>query len=167
MKPVEIEDIDKLPGIRIKENDTFCFRCHPEVECFNRCCRNLNLFMYPYDVHRLKQSLGISSDEFLDRYVDIVLRPTNFFPDVLLRMAENSQKTCPFLIESGCSVYPDRPDTCRTFPIEQGMLYDADRESRRLFIFSDRRTFVRGSAKKKNGPCLLGPGIRRPRCTIR
>ena len=49
MKPIEIEDIDKLPGIRIKENDTFCFRCHPEVECFNQCCRNLNLFLYKQD----------------------------------------------------------------------------------------------------------------------
>jgi Fe-S-cluster containining protein len=72
--------------------------------------------------------LGLSSDEFLDRYVDIVLRPANFFPDVLLRMAENAGKTCPFLIESGCRVYPDRPDTCRTFPIEQGMLYNAGRK---------------------------------------
>ena len=50
MKPIEIEEIDKLPGIRIQENDTFSFRCHPEVECFNRCCRNLNLFLYPYDL---------------------------------------------------------------------------------------------------------------------
>ena len=81
MKPTEIEDIDKLAGIRIKENDTFCFRCHPKVACFNLCCRNLNLFLYPYDVIRLKQSLGLSSDEFLDRYVDVVMRPAKFFPD--------------------------------------------------------------------------------------
>ena len=105
MKPFEIEDTDKLPGIQIKKNGTFCFRCHPEVECFNRYCRNLNLFLYPYDVIRLKHALGLSSDAFLDRYVDIVLRPANFFPDVLLRMAENPEKTCPFLAESGCRVF--------------------------------------------------------------
>ena len=68
MKNVDIDEIDKLPGIPIKGNDTFCFRCHPEVSCFNRCCRNLNLFLYPYDVVRLKQCLGLTSDEFLDEY---------------------------------------------------------------------------------------------------
>ena len=149
MKPIEIEDIDKLPGLRIRENDTFCFRCHPEFECFNRCCRNLNLFLYPYDVIRLKQSLGLSSDEFLDRYVDIVLRPSNFFPDVLLRMVENPERTCPFLIESGCSVYPDRPDTCRTFPIEQGMLYDADRGKETPVHFFRPPDFCQGQYGKK------------------
>ena len=124
MKPIEIEELDKLPGIRIKEADTFNFRCHPEVECFNRCCRNLNLFLYPYDVLRLKQSLEMNSDAFLDKYVDIVMRPANYFPEVLLRMADNPDKTCPFLSESGCAVYHHRPDACRTFPIEQGLLYD-------------------------------------------
>ena len=149
MKPIEIEDIDKLPGIRIKEKDTFCFRCHPEVECFNRCCLNLNLFLYPYDVIRLKQSLGLSSDEFLERYVDIVLRPTNFFPDVLLRMAENPERTCSFLIESGCSVYPDRPDTCRKFPIEQGILYDADHGKETPVHFFRPPDFCHGQYEKK------------------
>ena len=43
-----------------------------------------------------------------------------------MRMSENDEKTCPFLTPSGCSVYTDRPDTCRTFPLEQGILYDAD-----------------------------------------
>ena len=149
MKPIEIEDIDKLPGMRIKENDTFCFRCHPEVECFNRCCRNLNLFLYPYDVIRIKQSLGLSSDEFLDRYVDIVLRPSNYFPDVLLRMAGDPEKTCPFLIQSGCSVYPDRPDTCRTFPIEQGILYDADHGKETPVHFFRPPDFCHGQYEKK------------------
>jgi Fe-S-cluster containining protein len=149
MKPIEIEDIDKLPGLRIKAHDTFCFRCHPEVECFNRCCRNLNLFLYPYDVVRLKQSLSLSSDEFLERYVDIVLRPSNFFPDVLLRMDENPEKTCPFLTESGCGLYPDRPDTCRTFPVEQGMLYDADRRKETPVHFFRPPDFCQGQYEKK------------------
>jgi len=53
------------------------------------------------------------------------LRSGNFFPEVLLRMAENKEKTCPFLVDTGCAAYSDRPDTCRTFPLEQGVLYDA------------------------------------------
>jgi len=144
MKNIDIDDIDNLPGLRIKKGETFCFRCHPEVSCFNRCCRNLNLFLYPYDVVRLKQCLGITSDEFLDEQVDVVLRPTNFFPEVLLRMSPTAEKTCPFLTDSGCSVYSDRPDTCRTFPIEQGTLYDAQNNKDTPVYFFRPPDFCRG-----------------------
>ncbi len=144
MKQINTEDIDKLPGIQIKDGDTFNFCCHPEVSCFNRCCRNLNLFLYPYDVVRLKQSLSINSDEFLDEYVDIVLRSSNYFPEVLLRMAANQEKTCPFLTTDGCTVYPDRPDTCRTFPFEQGMLYDARQKKDTPVYFYRPPDFCRG-----------------------
>jgi Fe-S-cluster containining protein len=124
VKPLDPEDLESLPGLRLREGDTFRFRCHPGVACFNRCCRNLNLFLYPYDVLRLRARLGVTSEEFLERHADAVLRPGSFFPDVLLRMAENSERTCPFLTAEGCGVYPDRPDTCRTFPLEQGLLHD-------------------------------------------
>ena len=123
MKSIDAEKIENLPGKRIEAGETFRFKCHAGLDCFNRCCRNLNLFLYPYDVLRLKNNLNISSDQFLDTYVDIVMRPSNFFPEVLLKMAENDEKTCPFLSEKGCTVYPDRPDTCRTFPVEHGLLF--------------------------------------------
>ncbi len=125
MKSIDLDKLKDLPGRQIGGKDTFTFRCYPGIGCYNRCCRNLNLFLYPYDVLRLKNTLGFSSDEFLDQYVDVVLRSGNFFPEVLLRMSENKEKTCPFLVDTGCAVYADRPDTCRTFPIEQGVLYDA------------------------------------------
>ncbi|MFC1895426.1 YkgJ family cysteine cluster protein, partial [Thermodesulfobacteriota bacterium] len=55
----------------------------------------------------------------------VVMRSDNSFPDVLLRMTEDAEKTCPFLTDRGCSVYSDRPHTCRLFPLEQGVLCDA------------------------------------------
>ncbi len=136
MKSIDKDKIDKLLDQRLERNDTFEFKCHKDLACFNRCCRNLNLFLYPYDVLRLKNNLGISSEKFLDEYTDIVSRPGNHFPDVLLKMAENEEKTCPFLTESGCSVYPDRPDTCRSFPIEQGRYFDAEtKETSMIYLF--------------------------------
>jgi Fe-S-cluster containining protein len=123
MKSIDRKSIDRLPGIRLEKNKTFHFRCHNGLSCFNRCCRNLNLFLYPYDIVRLRKKLKLDSETFLDKYVDVVLREGNHFPDVLLKMAENEARTCPFLNDKGCSVYPDRPDTCRTFPVEHGMLF--------------------------------------------
>ena len=123
MKRVRSDRLEALSGQRIRRGDRFRFRCHPSIGCFNRCCRNLNLFLYPYDVVRLKHSLDMTSDQFIDRYVDVVLREGRHFPDVLLRMADDPEQTCPFLNDAGCRVYPDRPDTCRTFPIEHGLHY--------------------------------------------
>lgn len=135
MKSVNVDEIETIPGRRIDENESFCFACHSEVSCFNKCCRNLNLFLYPYDIVRLKNHLEISSGEFIDQYTDIVLRPDNFFPDVLLKMADNEEQTCPFLSEEGCTVYQNRPDTCRTFPVEQGMMFDDKGDPSPVYFF--------------------------------
>lgn len=123
MKTVSKETLAQLPGQCIKDDDRFRFRCHPDIACFNRCCHNLNLFLHPYDVIRLKQSLGIDSEKFIDNYVDVVLREGNFFPDVLLRMSDDRKQACPFLTDTGCQVYQNRPGTCRTFPVELGLQY--------------------------------------------
>ena len=104
--------------------------------------------LYPYDVLRLKKQLGISSDEFLDQYVDVVLRPGNYFPEVLLKMSENKEKTCPFLSNDGCSVYPDRPDACRTFPMEQGLLYNKGGKQSEFAYFFRPPDFCLGQYEK-------------------
>jgi len=123
MKYIDLEAHKDTLAKRLQVGERFSFRCHEGLSCFTKCCRNLNLFLYPYDVLRLKQGLHMHSDRFLDTHVDVVLRESNYFPDVLLRMAENEERTCPFLGQSGCTVYADRPDTCRTFPLEQGILF--------------------------------------------
>ncbi|MEW5736525.1 MAG: YkgJ family cysteine cluster protein [Thermodesulfobacteriota bacterium] len=120
MKIVPKQDVASLPGQRLGESDTFCFSCKPGISCFNLCCRNLTLFLYPYDLIRLTRRLSIGYEEFLDRHAEVVLREGSHFPEVLLRMAENEERTCPFLTDAGCSVYPDRPYSCRTFPTEHG-----------------------------------------------
>jgi Fe-S-cluster containining protein len=86
-------------------------------------------------VLRLRRRLGMTSDRFLETHVDLVLREGHHFPEVLLRMADNAEKTCPFLSDRGCSVYPDRPDTCRTFPVEMGRMFDADANTYRTVWF--------------------------------
>jgi len=148
MKQIDIDKIDSLPGIRLDNNDTFSFHCHSGLSCFNQCCRNLNLFLYPYDVLRLKHRLDISSDQFLDTFVDVVMRPSNYFPEVLLKMSENIEKTCPFLTSSGCSVYPDRPDTCRSFPVEHGCIYNAHRKTAEIIRFFKPPDFCMGQHER-------------------
>ena len=116
--------VENLP--RIRTNDTFCFRCHPGVSCFNACCADLNCLLTPYDVLRLRQALGISSEEFFEKYAELGMAPDTGFPYVLLKMRDDENSSCPFVGDAGCTVYPDRPSACRTYPIGRGASMNQD-----------------------------------------
>ena len=97
-------------------DEGFTFACHPEVPCFNECCRRLDLMLTPYDVLRLKQHLGLDSGEFIDRYT-VVENGQNGWPLPRLKMSDTAEATCPFVSDAGCTVYEDRPGACRTYPL--------------------------------------------------
>jgi len=101
---------------KINRNEKFCFECNPKVECFNKCCNDVNIFLTPYDIARLRKALGISSTEFLQKYTILPIASNLRHPIVMLRMDEKTLN-CPFLTPEGCSVYEDRPWSCRMFPV--------------------------------------------------
>jgi hypothetical protein len=98
-------------------DDTFQFACRPGIECFNRCCGDLNQFLTPYDIIRLKTNLKCTSGEFLNRYTTHHIGPRSGLPVVTLNMAQHENLSCPFVSEAGCTVYPDRPGSCRIYPL--------------------------------------------------
>lgn len=101
---------------RLKINDQFKFGCHPGVSCFNKCCNDVNIFLTPYDIVRLKNALGITSGEFLEKYTLLPLDENLKHPVVMLRMRDDN-KNCNFVGEKGCSVYENRPWACRMYPL--------------------------------------------------
>lgn len=111
-------EIRKLPEhVRsIDRQSSFRFSCHPGVACFNECCHQLDLALSPYDVLRLKQALGLSSELFLDRYA-LVEEDDSSFPVVYLAMVDDGRASCPFVAEGGCTVYAERPAACRLYPV--------------------------------------------------
>lgn len=102
---------------RLGPDDTFKFGCFPGISCFNTCCSDVNIFLSPYDVLRLKQRLGISSTEFLEKYTLLPVQKDMTVPVVLLKMQENEKKACHFVTDQGCGVYTDRPWPCRMYPV--------------------------------------------------
>lgn len=106
-------------------DDTFSFRCHPGVDCYNTCCKDITIFLNPLDVSRLRTALGMTSTEFLDRYTHKIISSVTGMPAVVLKMNEDREKTCPFVTDEGCSVYESRPYSCRLYPLdtEQGVEY--------------------------------------------
>jgi uncharacterized protein len=102
---------------RFEEVHAFQFRCHPGVSCFTYCCQDINIVLTPYDVLRMKNGLGITSEQFLDEHTIIVPKEGKLLPIVILKMNEDD-KRCPFVTtETGCKIYHDRPWPCRMYPL--------------------------------------------------
>jgi Fe-S-cluster containining protein len=119
-------DIPAAAGGRciLGEKDTFSFGCHPKVSCFTRCCRNADMYLYPYDILRLKKRLNMASEAFLAAHTVTAFRENPYFPNVMLKMSDQPDKACSFLTDDGCQVYEDRPYSCRAYPLEPAMYGD-------------------------------------------
>ncbi len=103
--------------IPLTVNDTFPFSCSNEVPCFNECCRDLNQFLTPYDILRIKNHLKLTSSEFLEKYTLQHIGPETGLPVVTFKTDPSSKLKCPFVLPEGCSIYEDRPASCRTYPL--------------------------------------------------
>lgn len=113
-------------GPRLDPDSRFRFRCHLESPCFTACCADVNIFLTPYDVLRMKNRLGISSQEFLARYTVSPFTEKQKLPVVVLKMEDDQGKRCPFVSPEGCRIYQDRPWPCRMYPV--GKASSADDE---------------------------------------
>lgn len=112
-----MSDTSKLgPDSVLSQDDLFQFTCGGGLDCFTSCCRDVTIFLTPYDVLRMKNHLGISSDEFIDRYT--LVSHTHAVPLVLLKMNEEDEKRCHLVTQEGCSIYEDRPWACRMYPLD-------------------------------------------------
>ena len=106
-------------------NDRFGFRCSPDVPCFNACCRDLNQALAPYDILRLKNSLGVTSGVFIETYTNQHIGPESGLPILSLKPnPKSTDKECPFVTPQGCRVYTDRPASCRLYPLARGTSRD-------------------------------------------
>ena len=125
-------------------NRTFKFACHPGVSCYTKCCRDLQLFLYPYDIIRLKGRLALFSQQFLEQHTTIAFRDNPYFPSVMLKMSNMKDKACPFLTSEGCRVYEDRPFSCRAYPLERAVARVADENRPKEMYFLVRHSHCSG-----------------------
>ena len=102
---------------RLTKDSEFKFSCFRNISCFNKCCSDVNIFLTPYDVIRLKNNLKISSQEFLDNYTFLPIDENQNHPVIMLRLNQDEVKSCPLVGPEGCTVYEDRPWSCRMFPL--------------------------------------------------
>ncbi len=102
---------------RLSPGSKFKYSCHKEIACFGKCCGNVNIFLTPYDVLRMKNALAVSSEEFLGKYTLSLILQDQQIPVALLKMGDDEDKKCPFVTVEGCMIYQDRPWACRMYPL--------------------------------------------------
>lgn len=109
--------------MRLDPDSRFKFRCYPGIKCFTRCCSSIDIMLTPYDVLRMKNRLGMTSGEFLEKYTFTRIDEKSSHPYAYLRMGKDEERRCPFVVvPDGCTIYTDRPVSCRYYPIGQATL---------------------------------------------
>ena len=141
---------DLYRGRILGPSDTYQFDCHPGVACFTRCCRDADMYLYPYDIIRMKHHLGITSEVFLDRHTVVAIRDNPYFPHVMLKMSDAKGRACEFLSETGCRIYPDRPYSCRAYPLERAVARKPADGARTAYYGIARHSYCLGHAENKS-----------------
>jgi len=141
---------DKVVPVKLTKDSRFKFRCHPKVRCFTACCSNVNIALPPYDLLRLRKRLGLAADEFIKQYGEIQILDKTLFPVVTLKMRDDEKKSCPFVTPEGCTVYEDRPNICRYYPVGMATLRKADAEGGKdEFYFMTKEDHCKGFEEDK------------------
>jgi len=107
------------------------------------------MIMYPYDIVRLKQSLKIDSSLLLKQFTRLVKGDNPIFPTVMLKLSDTPKNSCPFLTDSGCSVYVDRPSACRTYPLERAVDRNPEKGKNKEYYFLTQHNYCFGHQEER------------------
>jgi Fe-S-cluster containining protein len=147
---------------RFTEKDRFKFSCHKGLSCYTQCCADVTIFLTPYDLLRMKNRLKISSEEFLARYTLVPFNEKQQMPVVVLKMKDDEHKRCPFVGREGCTIYEDRPWSCRMYPLGFASPKEGGRAGEENFYFLMEEAGCRGFKEDREwtvGEWLEGQGI--------
>jgi Fe-S-cluster containining protein len=126
-----------------------CFRCYPGIGCFTKCCSGIRILLSPYDIYALKKRLGMTYDEFLATHTQQSFIDRASLPITVLKMNNDETRSCPFVTAEGCTVYSDRPLTCRYYPIGMGIMKQFDKGTGTNFFIKIKEDHCLGHNEEK------------------
>jgi Fe-S-cluster containining protein len=89
----------------LNRDSEFAYTCNG---CMS-CCHEAHIALDPYELARLARNRDLTTTEFVARYLTE--------GGIVLRKREDT--SCIMLGAAGCTVYPDRPLICRTYPLKR------------------------------------------------
>jgi uncharacterized protein len=150
IEPLKKSENDKVVPVKLTGDSRFKFRCHKGVKCFTACCSNINIVLPPYDLLRLRKRFGMTTEDFINSYCEIEILAKTLLPVITLKMKTDEKKSCPFLTSDGCSVYEDRPNICRYYPVGMATLRNKEAEGGKdEFYFMTREDHCKGFEEDK------------------
>jgi len=125
---INIEDIpfksDVMPAV-LEPNADIQFSCHKGISCWNACCKSADITLTPYDIIRLKDATGKDSSEVLQEHTVPFTMDADGMPGIKLRTTNDG--ACLFMDEeAGCTIYENRPSSCRYYPLGNLSMKKAD-----------------------------------------
>jgi uncharacterized protein len=155
---VEVQVFDAVRGasafpvqpVRLKPEDTFNFRCHKDLSCWNKCCHGADITLTPYDIVRLSRRLKLRPAEFLLQHTVPAIHDKADLPIAKIKTGgEDGRGACPFNAAEGCTVYEDRPSTCRYYPLGMVSMKMKDMEGQEDFFFLVKEDHCQGHCDAK------------------
>jgi hypothetical protein len=148
---IRSQDGGPVLPVRLKPADMFCFSCHRGISCWNECCHGADITLTPADILRLTRRLDMRPAEFLAAYAVPRDWDQAGLPVAKLRAKEDSPRhACVFLDEDdACTVYSDRPATCRYYPLGLGAFKVKDAEEQVDFHFLVKEAHCKGHDESK------------------
>ena len=108
---------DGIEARKYQLDSKFTFACNKGMKCYTHCCSAINIILTPYDIIRMKNRLGLTSDQFLAIYTKPEMLSRTKLPVATLKMLDDANQSCPFITPEGCAIYEDRPLSCRYYPL--------------------------------------------------
>ncbi len=144
--PREVRNV--ISPVHLTGENSLQFRCYPGISCFNHCCSRIEILLTPYDLLRLRRRLSLTAEEFLYQYATPYTLSKGQLPVAMMRMDEETGQ-CPFVTPEGCSVYSDRPVTCRYYPLGLALLHRQQTAGHEAFYFLVKEAYCQGHQEAK------------------
>lgn len=135
---------------KLTRKDRMKFMCYPGIGCFTKCCSGIRINLTPYDIFRLKNRLGMSYHDFLMEYTVPKSIDGTPLPIAVLKMKEDDKRSCPFVTPEGCTVYTDRPVTCRYYPIGMAIMKKHDLKTGEDFFIKIKEDHCLGHREERD-----------------
>jgi Fe-S-cluster containining protein len=142
----DIKKTSEIPPEQLGLGSRFRFQCHKGVKCFTDCCRGIDIMLTPYDILTMRKKLDLTSEAFLAAFTQPRILEKADMPVVTLKLLDDERNSCPFVEDrTGCVIYPDRPTTCRYYPLGVGSLsYSGEQGEKDAFFFTVKESHCRG-----------------------
>jgi Fe-S-cluster containining protein len=133
---------------KLCHDDKISFKCYPGIKCFTACCRKVRINLTPYDIYRIKKRLNLSYEQFLRIYTATLSIDNSPLPIPALRHKDKETEECPFVTPDGCTIYEDRPVTCRYYPIGMAIMKQYTKNSGEDFYIKIKEEHCLGHYEK-------------------